>query len=73
MNAKQINQMAYFRLAQLKGVLTLESKGMKGRIGPIRPKIAAEFGLKARDPYEKFIGVIKAKMDEMLAQQKDAA
>lgn len=64
-------EMAYIRLAQLKGILSLESKGMKGRIGPIRPKIAAEFGLKPRDSYEKFIEVAKARMEELLAKKQE--
>lgn len=52
----------YVRLASLKGALTLESKGMKSRAGPLRPKLAAELGLEPRDSYEKFIEAIKAKM-----------
>ncbi len=63
-------QMAYFRLAQLKGVCNLESKGLKGRIGPIRPRIAAEFGLKPRAPYGDFIAAIETKMQQLLAEKE---
>lgn len=60
---------AYVRLASLKGMVTLESKGMKSRSGPIRPKIAAELGLKPRDGYNKFIEAIKAKMETIISTQ----
>ena len=43
----------YFRLAALKSMVRLESIGMRSSHGPVRPKIAAEFGLKARDQYAK--------------------
>ena len=67
------NGISFVRLASLKGMVSLESKGLKSRAGPIRPKIAAELGLKPRDTYEKFIVAIKAKMEELLptTQKKD--
>ncbi len=58
----------YVRLASLKGMLNLESKGLKSRAGPLRPKLAAEFGLKPRAPYTDFIAAIQAKMEEMLPE-----
>lgn len=55
----------YVRLASLRGMLRLESKGMKTRGGPLRPRIAAEFGLKPRDAFEKFINAIEARMAKL--------
>lgn len=62
-------EIAYFRLAQLKGALKLEGAGMKGRQSPLRPKIADEFGLKPRAKHSEFIAVIQAKMDQMIADK----
>jgi hypothetical protein len=59
----------YVRLASLKGMVNLESKGLKSRAGPIRPKIATEFGLKPRDSYDKFIAAIVAKMETIISTQ----
>lgn len=53
----------FVRYASLKGMVSLESKGLKGRAGPIRPKIAAELGLRPRAPYADFIAALQAKMD----------
>lgn len=55
----------YVRLASLKGMLKLESKGLASRSGPLRPRIAAEFGLKPRAPYQDFIKAVEAKMAEL--------
>ena len=57
---------SYFRLASLKGMLKLEKVGMKTRGGALRPRIAAEFGLKARDSHDKFITKIEQLMEEAL-------
>lgn len=62
-------ELAYFRLAQLKGALKIEGAGMKVRQSPLRPKIAEEFGLKPRAKHSEFIAVIQAKMDEMIANK----
>lgn len=62
---------AYVRLASLKGMVNLESKGLKSRAGPIRPRIAAELGLKPRAPYQAFIAAIQKRMDELLAQRQE--
>ena len=67
LSATTPNQISYVRLASLKGMVTLESKGMKTRGGAIRPRIAAELGLKPRDSFDKFIETIQAKMNEHLA------
>lgn len=63
------NGVSYFRLSSLKLQLKMEAKGLKSTGGAIRPRIAAEFGLKPRDSHEKYIQVIQAKMDEILKQQ----
>lgn len=60
---------SYMRLASLKGMVRLESKGLKSRAGPIRPKIAAELGLKPRDSYNKFIEAVVAKMETLIPTQ----
>ena len=57
---------AYFRLASLKAQLKIEKVGMKSRAGALRPRLAAEFGLKPRDTYDLFINTIQARMDEIL-------
>jgi hypothetical protein len=62
---------AYVRLASLKGMVSLESKGLKGRAGPIRPRIAAELGLKPRAPYADFIAAIQARMETLLEVRKE--
>lgn len=56
----------YMRLASLRGMLRLEMQGMKSRLGPLRPKIAAEFGLKPRAPFRDFIVAVQTKMNELL-------
>lgn len=62
---------AYVRLASLKVMCNLESKGLKSRAGPIRPRIAAELGLKPRAPYQAFIDAIQARMDTMLKEAEN--
>ena len=54
-----------FALASQKMQLKLESMGMKSSGGALRPRIAAQHGLKPRDSREKFIEVIQAKMDAL--------
>ena len=51
-----------YRLCVLKQHLKLEQKGLKHSGGAIRPRIAAELGLKPRDSHDKFI----AKLEEMI-------
>ena len=59
----------YVALASQKMQLKLESKGMKSSGGALRPRLAAQHGLKPRDSHEKFIEVIQAKMDAILESQ----
>lgn len=61
------NQIAYGRLAALKGALKMESVGLKTRGGALRPRLAAELGLKPRDSHDVFIARIVEMMDEALA------
>ena len=56
------DEIARFRLCVLKQHLKLEQKGLKHSGGAIRPRIAAELGLKPRDSHDKFI----AKLEEMI-------
>jgi hypothetical protein len=65
----------YVRLASLRGMLKMEKVGLKGRMGPIRPRIAEEFGLKPRDSYDKFLNAVQAKMEEVakVVQQENEA
>jgi hypothetical protein len=56
------NGISLFRLASLKGMVKLDKLGMRHSGGPIRPRIAAEFGLKPRDSHDKFIAAIEAKI-----------
>ena len=65
------DRVGYFRLASLKGMLKLEKAGLKTRGGAIRPRIAGELGLKARDPHDKFIAEIERRMGELFAAQQD--
>jgi hypothetical protein len=55
-------QIAKYRLCVLKQHLKLEKMGMKHSGGAIRPRIAAELGLKPLDSHDKFI----AKIEELL-------
>ena len=64
------NAISYGRLASLKGMLKLEKVGLKTRGGALRPRIAAEFGLKARDSHDKFIAEIQRRMEEYLALER---
>jgi hypothetical protein len=61
------------RLCTIKTMLKLERAGMKGRGGALRPKIAAELGLKARDSYDTFIAVCETKIEESLRQLQGEA
>ena len=56
----------YFRLAPPKSQVRLESLGMKSSGGALRPRIAAEFGLKPRVPHAAYIQAIEARMKVLL-------
>lgn len=60
----------HFRLLSVKGQLSLESKGLKSSGGALHPRLAADFGLKPRDSYAKYLEVIQARIDANLAQRK---
>ncbi len=62
-----------YRYMVLKQALKLESKGMKSRGGALRPKLAQEFGLSARAPYEEFIAACEAKVATIKAQESAEA
>lgn len=63
------NEIAYFRLATLKGRLKLEAKGMKFRGPSLRKQLAEEFCLSPRAPYEKYIEVCQVRMEVLLADK----
>jgi hypothetical protein len=50
------NAVRYARFASLKYQLKLEQAGMKSSGGALRPRLAKEFGLKARDGHASYIG-----------------
>lgn len=54
----------FYRLCSLRGMLRMESKGMKSRGGALRPQIAEELGLKPRDSYDKFIKEVQKRIDQ---------
>jgi hypothetical protein len=54
-----------FRLVSLKYQLKLESLGLKSSGGAIRPRIAAEFGLRPRDSYDTYKEAVQAKIDSI--------
>jgi hypothetical protein len=56
-----------FRWTSVKHQLKLESLGMKSSGGALRPRLAAELGLKPRDSYEVFFQAVTAKIDEAKA------
>lgn len=58
---------AYARLLSVRGMLRLEKIGLKSRGGALRPRLAAELGLKPRDSYDLFISTIDAKLAIALA------
>jgi hypothetical protein len=64
------DEIAFFRLCSLRGSLKLESKGLKSRGGAIRPRIAAEFGLMPRAPYETYIAEIQKRIDAFHAKNE---
>lgn len=66
-------QMEAYRMSVIKARLTLESKGLKGRGGAMRPRMAAEFGLSPRDSFEKFLAVAEEKRAALEAAIKTEA
>ena len=64
-------EIEFFRLLQIRGMLKLEKAGMTHSSGlRIRPKINKELGLKPRDSYDKFIEAIQAKIDEHIEKKR---
>lgn len=55
-----------FRLLALRGMVRMESHGMKTRGGAIRPRIAEELGLRARATYADFLN----RIEELIAAIK---
>ena len=64
-------EIEFFRLLQIRGMLKLEKAGMTHSSGlRIRPKINKELGLKPRDSYDEFIEAIQAKIDEHIEKKR---
>ncbi len=55
------------RLISIKHQLRLEKAGMSSSGGALRPRLAAEFGLKPRDSHDKFIATIEARIEAIKA------
>ncbi len=51
-----------FRFLSVRGTLKLEKMGLKHSGGPLRPRLAKEFGLKPRDSHDMYI----AKCQELI-------
>lgn len=64
-------EVSYGRYAALKGALKLEALGMKTRGGPLRPRLAEEFGLKPRDGHDLYIAHCVGKMEELLEARRE--
>ena len=67
------DSVSYYRLASLKGMLKMESVGMKSRGGALRPRIASEFGLSSRTPHAVFIAEIQKRMDALIIMKNQVA
>ena len=62
MIASTSTQIAIVRMASLRGMLRLEKAGMTTSGGALRPRIAAELGLKPRASHDVFIANITARI-----------
>lgn len=61
----------YFRLASVRGMVNLESKGLKASRGVnVTAMMRREFGLKPRAPHSEVIAAIEKRMDELMARRK---
>lgn len=58
-----------FRFMSLKQMLKLEQKGMRHSGGALRPRLAAEFGLKPRASYDAYIAVCEGRIAAIKAGQ----
>lgn len=67
------DEIAYYRLAVIKGRLKLEANGLRGRGRAMRPRMAAEFGLNPRDTFAAFITVAEGRMAALLEKARSQA
>ncbi len=67
------DEITYFRFASIKQQLKLEKLGMKSSGGSLRPRLAAEFGLKPRAPHDDYIAYCQAKMDALYEKKHGVA
>ena len=70
MIASTPDQISYVRLASVKGMINLESKGLKSRGGSVKNKICKEFGISTRTSHADVIKLIQEKMDAYLAEKQ---
>lgn len=61
---------SFFRFASLKQQFKLEKLGLRHSRGALRPRLAAEFGLKARDSHDKYIAYCEAQMQALETKVK---
>lgn len=57
-----------FRLTSIKGQLELEERGLRSSGGPLRPRLAKEFGLPPRAARAKYIAAVDQKIEEARAR-----
>lgn len=62
----------YFRFASIKAQLKMEKVGLKSSGGALRPRLAKEFGLKARDSHDLYIAHCVAQMEKAMADREMA-
>lgn len=62
-----------FRLLSLQKQLKLEKLGLKSSGGAIRPRIAKEFGLGPRAPYEAYHDAIRDRINDLQADADEGA
>lgn len=56
----------YFRFASIKYQLKMEKIGLKSSGGALRPRLAKEFGLKARATHDEYIAHCVKRMGELM-------
>lgn len=64
------DQISYVRLASVKGMIRMESRGLKSRGGSVKNKICKEFGISIRTSHDDVIKIIQEKMDAYLTQKQ---
>lgn len=63
-------ELSYANYAIMKGALKMEKAGLKSRGGALRPRLAAQFGLKKTAPHDDFIAYCESQMVILLAKKQ---